>query len=40
MLNGPMRNESGQIGCPRCNTVLIEKKAPFFLHKEYVGHFE
>ncbi len=40
MTECPIRALSGDIGCPKCNTALETKKAPFYLHDEYVGHFE
>jgi len=40
MTESPIRTSTGDIGCPRCETNLKIKKAPFFLSEEYVGHFE
>jgi len=40
MADTPVRLDSGELGCPRCNTVLEIGKSPFNIHEEYVGHFE
>ena len=35
----PIRTNSGDLGCPRCETPLQEGRSPFNLHGEYVGNF-
>lgn len=36
----PIRTNSTDIGCPRCETPLQTGKAPFYLHGEHVGNFD
>ena len=36
----PIRTNSGDLGCPRCETPLQKGRAPFILHGEYVGNFD
>ena len=40
MTKSPIRTSTGDIGCPRCETLLKIKKSPFSIRDEYVGHFE
>jgi len=36
----PFRTESGKLGCPICETVLMKDKAPFSINEVHVGNFE
>ena len=36
----PTRLDSGNLGCPSCKIELETKDSPFYVHGEYVGHFE
>ena len=36
----PIRTNSGDLGCPRCETPLQKGIAPFNLHGEYIGNFD
>jgi len=36
----PIRNDMGNIGCPKCLSALKKAKAPFKIHGEFVGNFE
>ncbi len=40
MNKSPIRNSSGDIGCPRCFISLQKKSAPFKMYGEHVGNFE
>lgn len=40
MSDFPFRFTSGEVGCPRCETVLQRGNAPFYIEGEYVGTFE
>ncbi len=40
MNESPIRNSSGDIGCPRCFISLQKKNAPFKMYGEHVGNFE
>lgn len=35
-----IRLNDGNIGCSRCKLPLIEIHSPFYIRKEYVGHFD
>lgn len=35
-----MMASSEELSCPRCQSPLVQKKAPFYLHGEHVGNFE
>lgn len=34
------RLDDGSIGCSRCKLPLTEVRSPFYIRKEYVGHFD
>lgn len=40
MNESPIRNSSGDIGCPKCFISLKKTMAPFKMYGEYVGNFE
>lgn len=40
MNESPIRNSSGDIGCPKCFISLQKKNAPFKMYGEHVGNFE
>ena len=40
MTNSPIRLETGGLGCPDCKYALDSVKSAFYLHDEYVGHFD
>lgn len=36
----PIELKSGELGCPRCNTQLINGKVPYFVNGTKVGEFD
>ncbi len=34
------KDSEGALECPRCQSPMVERRAPFYLHGEYVGAFE
>ncbi|MDP9342740.1 MAG: hypothetical protein M3Q23_11755 [Actinomycetota bacterium] len=40
MVATPDTDSIGEVKCPRCMSHMVEKRAPFYLHGEYVGLFE
>jgi len=36
----PIELKSGELGCPRCNTQLVDGKVPYFVNKTKVGEFD
>lgn len=34
------RDSADILECPRCQSPMVEREAPFYLHGEYVGSFE
>ena len=40
MNESPIRNNSGNIGCPKCSISLQKKNTPFKMYEKHVGNFE
>ena len=36
----PIELKSGELGCPRCNTQLVDGKVPYFVFGTKVGEFD
>jgi len=36
----PIELKSGELGCPRCNTQLVNGKVPYFVYETKVGEFD
>ena len=36
----PIELKSGELGCPRCNTQLVDGKVPYFVNGDKVGEFD
>jgi len=36
----PIELKSGELGCPRCNTRLVDEKVPYFVNGNKVGEFD
>lgn len=40
MNEDPIRDENGELLCPKCHIPLVEGKTPFYFKMQYIGKFD